>query len=136
MSRAIRAALRSRSIGGTRASMGPRLYYPPVEDDWRPPEARARAALWEAERWLRVGAYAAAGTALEGASSGGPPESVDVARGLRLLAAAGYRHLTGDVERSTRLLARARTQLAPHLPVYEDVDLAALVDLVEDDIRS
>jgi hypothetical protein len=116
--------------------MGSRLYYPPVEEDWPPPDARARAALWEAERWLRTGAYAAAGDALEGASSAGTPESAEVARGLRLLAAAGYRHLSGDSERAGRLLARARDRLAPHLPVYEDVDLGALVDLVEDAIRS
>ncbi len=107
-----------------------------MEEEWPPPEARARAALWEAERWLRAGAYAAAGAALEGASSGATPESADVIRGLRLLAAAGYRHLGGDAERSSRLLARAREQLAPYLPVYEEVDLGALADLVEDAIRS
>jgi hypothetical protein len=116
--------------------MGARLYYPPVEEDWPPPEARARAALWEAERWLRVGSYAAAGAALEGGPGGGPPETSAVARGLRLLAAAGYRHSTGDDERARRLLVRARERLAPHLPVYEEVDLHALLDLVEADLGS
>jgi hypothetical protein len=111
--------------------MASRLYYPPVEEDWRPPEARARAALWEAERWLRAGAYPAAAAALEGASSGVPPETADVVRGLRLLAAAGYRHVDGDTERSQRLLARARARLEPYLPVYEEVELAELTDLVE-----
>jgi hypothetical protein len=115
--------------------MGFRLYYRAVEDDWPPPEVRARAALWEAERWLRTGDYAAAGAALDDFPPGAP-ESAEVARGLRLLAAAGYRHLTGDSERSDRLLARASDRLAPYLPVHEDVDLAALADLVERAIRS
>src|SRR5262245_22800752 len=131
MSRAIRAALRSRSIAGTRASMPARLYYPPVDDDWRPPEARLRAALWEAERWLRVGSYAAAGAALEGVSGDADGEAAAVVRGLRLLAAAGYRHQEGDDVRSRRLLARARDRLGPYLPVFEDVDLAALVEVVD-----
>jgi hypothetical protein len=115
--------------------MGFRLYYPPVEADWPPPEARARAALWEAERWLRTGDYAAAGAALDDFPPGAP-ETAEVARGLRLLAAAGYRHVTGDSARSGRLLVRARERLAPYLPVHEDVDLAALTELVERAIRS
>jgi hypothetical protein len=113
-----------------------RLYYPPVEDDWRPPEARVRAALWEAERWLRVGSYAAAGAALEGASAGVTGEAADVLRGLRLLAAAGLRRQEGDAERSRRLLAQARERLAPFLPSFEEVDLAELVALVDAALRS
>jgi RecB family exonuclease len=116
--------------------MRPRLYYPPVEDDWRPPEARLRGALWEAERWLRVGSYAAAGAALEGVTTDATGDAAAVVRGLRLLAAAGYRRTEGDAERAARLLARAREQLTPYVPVYEDVDLADLADLVEAAIRS
>ncbi len=107
-----------------------------MEEEWPPPEARARAALWEGERRLLAGEYVAAGNALGGALSGGPLESAAVARGLRLLSAAGYRHLCGDDERAGRLFERARVRLAPYLPVYEEVDLDALVDLVGNAIRS
>jgi hypothetical protein len=107
-----------------------------VEDEWPPPEARVRAALWEGERRLLAGEYAAAGDALGRALSGGPPESTDVARGMRLLAAAGYRRRDHDTVRAERLLARSRERLDPYLPVYEDVDLAALLDVVGDAIRS
>jgi len=107
-----------------------------VEDDWRPPDARVRAALWEAERWLRVGSYAAAGAALEGVSADATDDAAEVLRGLRLLAAAGYRHQEGDDERARRLLDRARSRLTAHLPVYEEVDLADLLDLVDAAIGS
>ena len=108
-----------------------------MEEDWPPPEARARAALWEAERWLRTGDYAAAGAALDGAVSRvDAPDTARVARGLRLLAAAGYRHRAGDPARASRLLESAKAQLAPYLPVYEEVELAVVVDLVDGALRS
>ena len=113
-----------------------RLYYPPVEDDWRPPQARLRAALWEAERWLRVGSYAAAGAALDGIPVAATADEAAVVRGLRLLAAAGYRRLEGDLERAERLLTHARRELEPRFPAYEDVDLAELADVVETALRS
>jgi hypothetical protein len=107
-----------------------------VEEEWPPPDARARAALWEAERWLHTGDYAAADAALEGAFARASPESADVGRGLRLLAAAGYRHRTGDPERAARLLADARVRLEPYLPEHDEIDLAALVEVVATAIRS
>jgi hypothetical protein len=107
-----------------------------VEEEWPPPEARVRAALWEGEHRLLAGEYAAAGDALTRALRGGPPESAAVARGLLALAAAGYRQGCGDAERAGRLLARARSRLEPYLPEYEEVDLAALLRLVDDAIRS
>jgi hypothetical protein len=107
-----------------------------VEEEWPPPEARVRAALWEGEQRLRRGEYAAAGDALGRALSGGPPASTAVARGLRLLAAAGYRHASGDPERARRLAARARAQLEPYLPAYEDIDLGELAELVEEAMHS
>ncbi|MDH4178715.1 MAG: hypothetical protein OEV72_14175 [Thermoleophilia bacterium] len=100
------------------------------EEQWPPPEARARAALWEAERRLTAGEYAAAGAALEDAVAHGDPGTAAVARGLRQLAAAGYRHEDGDPVRAQRHLARARERLAPFLPAFDEVELDALLDLV------
>jgi hypothetical protein len=107
-----------------------------VEEDWPPPEARARAALWEAERHLLAGAYAAAGDSLGDAISFDSASSVAVARGLRQLAAAGYRHLEGDAVRAARLLEQARAELEPFLPVYEEVDLSTLLDVVSASLAS
>ncbi len=100
------------------------------EEQWPPPEARARAALWEAERRLTAGEYVAAATALADAVTCGDPPTAVVARGLRQLAAAGYRHADGDPVRAQRHLARARARLAPFAPTFEEVELDALVDLV------
>lgn len=101
-----------------------------MDDVWPPPEARARAALWTAERHLLVGEYLVAADALGGALEFGSPTTVRVARALRQLATAGYRQQCGDATRASRLLGRARSQLAPFLPSYDEVDLVALLAVV------
>jgi hypothetical protein len=100
------------------------------EEDWPPPEARARATLWAAERHLTRGEYVAAASALDGAVVSGDQETAAVARGLRQLATAGYRHQTGDIRRASRHLALARERLSPFLPVFEEVDLEELLEVV------
>jgi hypothetical protein len=100
------------------------------DDDWPPPEARARAALWEGERRLLRAEYAAAGAALDDGVEHGRGSTATVARAMRRLAAAGYRQGSGDGERARRQLERAREELQPFLPVYEEVDLASLLRVV------
>ncbi len=102
---------------------------------WPPPQARARAALWEAERRLTRGEYAAAGAALEGVVALADPRTAAVARGLRQIAAAGYRQGAGDSARAHGHLDRARARLSPYLPVFEEVDLEALLRLVADSLE-
>jgi hypothetical protein len=98
------------------------------EDDWPPREARVRAALWEAERRLRDREWAQADRALaDVVALATEPEAV---RGMRCLAAAGYKAREGETERARAHLARARDRLGPFLPAYEDVDLAGLLEQV------
>lgn len=115
----------------------PRLYYPGVSDEeWPPPEVKARAALWGAEHRLANGDYVAAAAALDDAFTYGDRGTAAVARGLRQLAAAGYRHRDGDSLRAQRSLARARVRLSPFLPVFEEVDLAQLLHVVAEALES
>jgi hypothetical protein len=107
-----------------------RLYYPPVSDVWPPPEARARAALWAGERHLVAGEYLAAADALDDGVACGDASTAEVARGMRRLAVAGYRHQTGDAVRAERQLAQARTRLSPFLPTFDEVELDGLLGLV------
>jgi hypothetical protein len=100
------------------------------DGEWPPPAARARAALWKAERHLNRAEYVAAAAALDGALAYDDPSTADVGRGLRQLAVAGLRHQTGDFTRSQRHLSLARIRLAPFLPVFEEVDLGALLEVV------
>ncbi len=106
------------------------------DEEWPPPEARARAALWEAERRLTAREYVAAAVALEDAVASGDATTAAVARGLRQLAAAGYRHESGDAVRARRHLQGARERLAPFLPTFEEVALDRLLDLVASSLRS
>jgi hypothetical protein len=96
--------------------------------DWRPPEARYRASIWEAERRLRerewAHALSACGWALEVADG----DAREVALGLRHLAVAGLRQRDGDAERAVRQLARARRRLEPFPPEFEGVELAELLE--------
>jgi hypothetical protein len=101
-----------------------------VEEDWRPPEARVRAALWEAEGHLERRQYVAAARALERVLDVGG----ELIRALHHLAAAGYKAQEGHDDRARRQLAHARRRLAPFLPEAEEVDLAALVATVEADV--
>jgi hypothetical protein len=104
-------------------------------DDWPPPEARVRAALWRAEGHLERGEYAAAAQALEGVAgaAGGEDELV---HGLNHLAAAGYRAQLGDSARARRQLEHARRRLEPYLTASADVDLAGLLRSVERVVES
>lgn len=106
------------------------------DDIWPPPEARARAALWEAERRLLRNEYAAAGAALDAGVEYGDGDTATVARAMRRLAAAGYRYGDGDRERALRQVERARDELQPFLPVYDEVDLATLLRVVEASLGS
>lgn len=101
--------------------------------DWPPPDNRLRAALWRAEGHLQRGEYAAAANALEEAFGLGEDA---FARGLYHLSAAGYKRADGDRARAERQLAHARRRLAPFLPEHAEVDAAAVLDLVERDVRS
>jgi hypothetical protein len=106
------------------------------DEEWPPPEARARAALWEAERRLKAREYVAAAVALEDAVARGDTTTAAVARGLRQLAASGYRHESGDAVRARRHLAGARERLAPFVPTFEEVALDTLLALVALSLRS
>jgi hypothetical protein len=76
-------------------------------EEWPPPEARRRAAIWRAEGDLERQEYVAAADALAGFYD-------DEARGLHHLAAAGFRAQSGDVERARRQLAHACRRLGDH----------------------
>ena len=97
------------------------------DEDWRPPEARLRAALWSTERHLLHGEFFAAARALEGTRGLGDDELVAA---LRHLAAAGYRAQERELVRAERQLVRARHRIAPFLPEAHEVDLQPLLDTV------
>jgi hypothetical protein len=101
-------------------------------EDWRPPEARVRGALWEAAGHLERREYFAAARALERVFDVGG----DLVRGLHHLAAAGYKAQDGHPDRARRQLAHARRRLEPFLPEAEDVDLVGLLAVVEADVES
>ena len=82
------------------------------EDEWPPPDARYRSALWRAEGHLERGEWGRAAVTLEDVLGLGDDQLV---RGLLHLAAAGYRSQDGDRERapsgswSMRAAVSART---------------------------
>ena len=98
-------------------------------DDWPPPEARVRAALWQAEGELERKEYFAASRTLAAVIAIAGDQRVLVT-GLHHLAAAGYRAQAGEPERARRQLAHARRRL-----VSLD-DALPLVELVARDIES
>jgi hypothetical protein len=98
-------------------------------DDWPPPAAQTRAALWRAEGHFERREYFAASAALAPVF-GFAGEDEELVRGLHHLAAAGYRHQTGEDERARRQLEHARRRLE----AYPDV--MQLVRLVEQDVES
>lgn len=104
------------------------------ELDWPPPEARVRAAIWRAEGHLERGEYSAAANALAEVFELARPEEREFLRGLHHLAAAGYK--AGDERRARRQLAHARRRLALFQPTHRELDVAALLDLVERDLGS
>jgi hypothetical protein len=99
------------------------------EDDWPPPEARVRSALWQAEGHFERREYFAASGALA-AVFGLAGADKQLVCGLHHLAAAGYRHQTGENARARRQLAHARRRLG----MYPDA--MVLVELVERDVQS
>ncbi len=103
------------------------------EDEWPPPEARYRSALWRAEGQLERGEWSRAIDTLDDVLGLGDDNLV---RGMRHLAAAGYRVWDGDRDRARKQLEHARHRLGPYLPEHEDVDLAALIELVHEKVES
>ena len=101
-------------------------------DDWPPPEARVRGAIWGAAGHLERREYVAAARTLERVSDAGG----GLVQALHHLAAAGYRAQEGQLDRARRQLEHARRRLAPFLPEAEEVDLAVLLELVERDVAS
>jgi hypothetical protein len=98
-------------------------------DDWPPPAARLRSAIWRAEGHIERREYFAATDALADVF-GIAGKDDEYVRGLHHLAAAGYKHLHGNPSSARRQLAHARRRLAAF------PDAAALVALVEREIDS
>jgi hypothetical protein len=105
----------------------------PVDDDWPPPDARYRSALWRAEGHLERREYGQAARTLADVLGLGDEQLV---RGLHHLAAAGYKAREGDRVRARRQLAHARRRLEPYLPSRDEIDLQALLDLVGGEVES
>ena len=101
----------------------------PVDDDWPPPAARLRSAIWRAEGHIERGEYFAATDALADVfhTAGRDAEYV---RGLHHLAAAGYKHVQGNSDSARRQLAHARRRLSAF------PETAELIALVESQIGS
>lgn len=95
-------------------------------EEWPPPDARVRSALWRAEGHLERREYAAASRVLAEAFGLGGDEGL--LRGLHHLAAAGYKAQDGDPARARRQLEHARRRLGRRR--------ARLVRLVECDLGS
>jgi hypothetical protein len=89
--------------------------------------------LWRAEGHLERGEWAQAAATLDDVLGLGDDELL---RGLRHLAAAGYRARDGDTERARKQLDHARRRLAPYLPEQEEVDLGALIEVVAAAVES
>jgi len=104
-------------------------------DDWPPPEARVRSALYRVEGHLARGEWLPAARALSEALDDASLEQRELVLGLRHLAAAGYRGAEGDRERARRQLERARRRLAPFVGEDVDVDVAALLVLVSREVE-
>jgi hypothetical protein len=95
-----------------------------VDDDWPPPAARLRSAIWRAEGHIERGEYFAATDALADVFDIGGRDA-EYVRGLHHLAAAGYKHVHGNHDSASRQLAHARRQLSPF---PKAADLIALVE--------
>jgi len=85
-------------------------------DEWPPPDARRRAAIWRAEGHLERQEYSAAADALRGFFD-------EEARGLHHLAAAGFKAQSDDGERARRQLVHARRRLGDH-PLLRELESA------------
>jgi hypothetical protein len=102
------------------------------EEEWPPPQARARAGLWRAEGHLERGEYAQAARALDDVL----PDAAEpqLVLGLRHLAAAGWRAQEGEHERARRQLDHAQRRLAPFLDGHDELDVATLVARVASEV--
>jgi hypothetical protein len=103
------------------------------EDEWPPPGARYRSALWRAEGHLERGEWARAADTLEDVLGLSDDELV---HGLLHLAAAGWRAEDDHRQRARKQLEHARRRLAPYLPEREEVDLEALIKVVQHAVES
>jgi hypothetical protein len=103
------------------------------DDEWPPPDARYRSALWRVEGHLERGEWGQAAATLDDIVGLGDDELV---RGMRHLAAAGYRARDGDHVRAKRQLEHACRRLEPYLPEQEEVDLEGLIEVVRRVIES
>ena len=83
-----------------------------ADEEWPPRTNRLRAIGWRGEAHLDRGEYFAAASALAEAFELVGPGEDEMFRGLHHLAAAGYRHQTGEPERAARQLAYARRRLS------------------------
>lgn len=99
-------------------------------DEWPPPEARVRSALWRAEGHLERREYFAAFDALTDALPVASAGERPLLLGLRHLSAAGYKGQGGDTARARRQLAHARRRLAAF------PDTVPLVELVAAEVES
>jgi hypothetical protein len=102
---------------------------PVLEDDWPPPAARLRSAIWRAEGHIERGEYFAATDALADVFDLAGTDA-EYVRGLHHLAAAGYKHVHGNPDSARRQLAHARRRLSAFPQAAE------LVALVESQIGS
>src|SRR5919198_5909171 len=95
-----------------------------ADEEWPPPAARARSALWRAQEHLERAEYFHAVLTLEEVFA---REKNELARGLYHLAAAGYRHERGDADGAANQVAHARRRLEPFLG---EAEISALLHLV------
>jgi predicted metal-dependent hydrolase len=99
------------------------------DDDWPPPAARLRSAVWRAEGHIERGEYFAATDALADVFDLARTRA-EYVRGLHHLAAAGYKHRHGNPSSARRQLAHARRRLSAF------PEAAELIALVESEIGS
>lgn len=102
--------------------------------EWPPPEARVQGALFYGESHLWACVYPKAALHFQRAAAAAvDPADRELARGLVHLAAAGCKHRAGNERGCERQLAHARRRLASFLPETRGLDLAGLIELVEQD---
>ena len=82
------------------------------DDEWPPRAIRVGAIRDRAERHFEREEFFAAASALAEAFDLAEPAEREELLGLHHLAAAGYRHQTGEPERAARQLAHGRRRLA------------------------
>jgi len=95
-------------------------------------QRQAQGALLAGARHLKRGEYFVAYTSWQRAEAAVGGSEARRIRGLVHLAAAGVKHLDGDVRGAERQLLRARTRLEQGSPALLNVDVDALVLLIEE----